>query len=304
MIDFIDILPEVQAALDEGRAVVALESTIISHGMPYPANLECARNCEAIIRANGAIPATIAILNGRIKIGLNEEQLEHLATAQNVVKCSRRDLAVVISQKKDGAATVAATMIMAELAGIRFFATGGVGGVHRGGENSMDISADLTELSMTDVCVVSAGVKSILDIERTLEYLETLGVPVVSYGQDAFPAFFTRESGFNAPIRLDSPEAIAQMMLTKWDLGLIGGAMIANPIPAEYAMGKDEIDAAINSALASADILGIKGKEITPFLLDAVKKLTEGKSLEANLQLVYNNSELAAKIAVAYSKNA
>ena len=268
--------------------------------MPYPKNLECAKTCEAIILECGAVPATIAILGGRIKIGLSESQLEHLAVSKGVVKCSRRDLPYVLATGKDGAATVSATMIMSALAGIRFFATGGVGGVHRGAESTMDISADLYELSTTDVCVISAGVKSILDIGRTMEYLETLGVPVAAYGQDEFPAFYTRESGFKAPLRLDSPAGAAEIMRIKWDLGLKGGAIIGNPIPAEYAMRKEEIDSAINSALELASAQGVSGKEITPFLLDEVKKLTEGRSLEANMRLVYNNSRLAAEIAVAY----
>jgi pseudouridine-5'-phosphate glycosidase len=297
---YIDILPEVHKALEQGRAVVALESTIISHGMPYPANLECANNCEAIVRENGATPATIAVLDGRIKIGLSQSQIEHLAVSKNVVKCSRRDLPYTISSGQDGAATVAATMIMASLAGIRFFATGGVGGVHRGAESSMDISADLIELSMTDVCVISAGVKSILDIGRTLEYLETQGVPVVAYGQDEFPAFYTRESGYKAPLRLDTPEQVAKMISAKWELGLAGGAIIGNPIPEEYSMPKDEIDAAINAALSDASNRGIVGKNVTPFLLDAIRSITEGRSLEANMRLVRNNARLAAEIAAAY----
>jgi len=296
----IDILPGVHAALEQGRAVVALESTIISHGMPYPTNLECAKTCEAIVRENGATPATIAVIGGRIKIGLTARQLEHLATSKGVEKCSRRDLPYILSSGKDGAATVSATMIMASLAGIRFFATGGVGGVHRGAEDSMDISADLVELGNTDVCVISAGVKSILDIGRTLEYLETLGVPVAAYGQDEFPAFYTRESGFKAPLRLDSPFDAAEMVRLKWELGLRGGVIIGNPIPQEFAMSKMDIDAAIDAALLKASSLNIRGKAITPFLLDAIKTITKGRSLEANLRLVYNNANLAARIAAAY----
>ena len=300
MHDYIDILPEVREALDQNRAVVALESTIISHGMPYPRNLECAKKCEDIIRQEGAAPATIAVLGGRIKVGLTEAQLEHLATSKGIVKCSRRDLPYIIATKKDGAATVAATMIMSALAGIRFFATGGVGGVHRGAEVSMDISADLTELAATDVCVISAGVKSILDIGLTMEYLETLGVPVAAYGQDDFPAFYTRRSGHKAPLRLDSPAEAADMMRIKWELGLKGGAIIGNPIPTEYAMDKGEIDAAIESALSMATEQGVKGKDTTPFLLDAVKMLTKGHSLESNIGLVMSNARLAAQIAVEY----
>jgi len=300
MIMHIDILSEVREALDKNKAVVALESTIISHGMPYPQNLECALSCEAVIRENGATPATIAILDGRIKIGLSADELNKLATSKNVMKCSRRDLPYAIAMKKHGAATVSATMIMAELAGIRFFATGGVGGVHRGAEDSMDISADLIELASTNVCVISAGVKSILDIGRTLEFLETHGVPVVAYGQDEFPAFYTAESGYVAPLRLDTPEDVANMMRAKWELGLKGGAIIGNPIPPEHSMPKEEIDAAIAVALKQADEQGITGKNITPFLLSAIKEATSGKSLEANIHLVKNNATLAARIASAY----
>jgi len=300
MINNIDILPEVKKAIDEDRPVVALESTIISHGMPYPENLTCANECEAVIREHGAIPATMAILDGRIKVGLTEEQLKLFAVSKDIIKCSRRDLPYVIAKKQNGAATVSATMIMASLAGIRFFATGGVGGVHRGAEDSMDISADLFELSATDVCVISAGVKSILDIGRTIEYLETHGVPIVAFGQDDFPAFYTRESGFKAPLRLDTPEEVAEMMRAKWTLGLRGGAIIGNPIPAEYAMPKEEIDKAINEALIEAKMQRVEGKKITPFLLDAIKNITGGKSLEANVHLVKNNATLAAKIASAY----
>jgi pseudouridine-5'-phosphate glycosidase len=297
---YIDIQPEVRAALDGGRPVVALESTIISHGMPYPDNLECASRCEKIIREHGAVPATVAVLGGRIKIGLDDGELSHLATAGDVIKCSRRDLPFVLAAGRDGAATVAATMIMADMAGIRFFATGGVGGVHRGAESSMDISADLQELAATNVCVISAGVKSILDIGRTLEYLETLGVPVIAFGQDRFPAFYTPDSGFDAPLRADTAEDAARMMKVKWDLGLRGGAIIGNPIKAEYAMPREKIDAAMEGALKKAAEKGITGKAITPFLLDTVKELTGGESLRANMQLVYGNAALAADIAAAY----
>ena len=298
---YIDVLPEVHAAIENKKAVVALESTIITHGMPYPENLACATGCEEAIRENGATPATIAVLDGRIKIGLSGEQLERFAAEKDIMKCSRRDLPYAIAKGIDGSATVSATMIMASLAGIRFFATGGVGGVHRGAEDSMDISADLLELSTTDVCVISAGVKSILDIGRTLEFLETQGVPVVAYGQDDFPAFYTRQSGYLAPLRLDTPSEIAKMMSVKWDLGQVGGAIIGNPIPEEYSMSKVEIDEAINRALMQASDRGIIGKNITPFLLDAVKNLTEGRSLEANMQLIKSNARLAAEIAVAYA---
>jgi len=268
--------------------------------MPYPENLECAKACESAIRENGATPATVAVLDGRIKIGLSDEQLEYFAVAKNVMKCSRRDLPYAIAKGENGAATVSATMIMASLAGIRFFATGGVGGVHRGAQHTMDISADLLELSTTDVCVISAGVKSILDIGCTLEFLETRGVPVVAYGQDEFPAFYTRESGFLAPLRLDTPSEVAKMMSVKWDLEQAGGAIIGNPIPEEYSMPKEEIDAAINEALSKASAHNIIGKEITPYLLDAIKNITAGRSLEANMHLVKNNARLAAEIAVAF----
>jgi len=270
--------------------------------MPYPENLKCAKECELIIREHGATPATMAILDGRIKIGLSSKQLERLVVSVDVMKCSRRDLPYAIATGQNGAATVSATMIMASLADIRFFATGGIGGVHRGAEDSMDISSDLIELSTTDVCVISAGIKSILDIGRSLEYLETLGVPVVAYGQDDFPAFYTQESGYKAPLRLETPYEVAKMMGVKWTLGLKGGAIIGNPIPQDYSMPKAEIDAAIEIALQKASNLGIEGKDITPFLLDAIKDITEGRSLEANMQLVKNNARLAAEIAVAYSR--
>jgi pseudouridine-5'-phosphate glycosidase len=298
---YLDVLPEVRQALEQGKAVVALESTIITHGMPYPDNLECAANCEKIIREHGAVPATITILKGRVKIGITPAELEYLAGATNVVKCSRRDLASVLASEQDGATTVAATMILADRAGIRFFATGGVGGVHRGAESSMDISADMTELQTTDVCVISAGVKSILDIGRTLEYLETLGVPVAAFGQDQFPAFYTPESGFNAPLRIDSAQAAARMLKIKWDLALHGGVIIGNPIAKEYAVPSEKINKAIDEALRQANAQKITGKDITPFLLDTVKELTGGESLEANKHLVYGNAALAADIAAAFA---
>jgi pseudouridine-5'-phosphate glycosidase len=298
---YLDVLPEVRQALEQGKAVVALESTIISHGMPYPDNLECAAECERRVREHGAVPATIAILGGRAKIGVAPEELERLAKAKNVVKCSRRDLAATLARGQDGATTVAATMILAGRAGIRFFATGGVGGVHRGAESSMDISADLTELQTTDVCVVSAGVKSILDIGRTLEYLETLGVPAAAFGQDRFPAFYTSDSGFDAPLRIDTALDAARMLKVKWDLALHGGVIIGNPIAKEYALPPEKINAAIEEALRRAEAKKIAGKEITPFLLDAVKELTGGESLEANKRLVYGNAALAADIAAAFA---
>ncbi|AEF85982.1 indigoidine synthase A family protein [Treponema primitia ZAS-2] len=298
---YLDIQGEVREALAKGQAVVALESTIISHGMPYPDNLECAAACERIVREHGAIPATIAILKGRVKIGLTSEDLSYLASAKSVFKCSRRDLGYVLARGLDGATTVAATMILAARAGIRFFATGGVGGVHRGAESTMDISADMTELQTTDVCVISAGVKSILDIGRTLEYLETLGVPVAAFSQNRFPAFYTPDSGFDAPLRLDSAEDAAKMMKIKWDFDLHGGAIIGNPIPKEYAVPPEKINAAIDSALKQAGERGIAGKALTPFLLDKIKELTGGESLEANKHLVYNNAALAADIASAFA---
>lgn len=295
---YLDIEPSVKKALDDGLAVVALESTIISHGMPYPQNVETARALENIVIENGATPATIAIINGRIKIGLNKEELEYLGSAKDIAKVSRRDIAAIISSGKSGATTVAATMFFAQMTGIKVFATGGIGGVHRGAETSFDISCDLLELSKTNVNVVCAGVKSILDIGLTLEKLETLGVPVIGYGTSKFPAFFTRDSGFNVDYRFDTPDEIAKMLKTKIDLGLDGGALISNPIPKEYEADGNMINSAIEKALAEADKNHIKGKNITPFLLDKVKTLTEGKSLASNIELVKNNTQLASKIAV------
>lgn len=295
---YLDMQADVWQALKAGRPVVALESTIISHGMPYPQNVATALQAEAIIRREGAIPATIAILNGKIKVGLSSEEIDFLGRAKGVVKTSRRDLPFVVSRKLNGAATVAATMIVAGLAGIKVFATGGIGGVHRGAETSMDISADLEELARTNVCVVCAGAKSILDIGLTLEYLETKGVPVVGYQTDEMPAFYTPVSGFKVEYRADSAEAIAGVLKAKWDLGLAGGMVVANPIPAEYAMDPGTINAAIELALRESVEKSIHGKEATPFLLAKVKELTSGDSLEANIQLVYNNAALAAQIAV------
>ncbi len=301
---YLDISEEVQQALDSGKAVVALESTIISHGMPYPQNAEMARKVEDIVRKNGAVPATIAIIGGRIKVGLTENDLEHLAKAGlSVTKVSRRDLPFVVAKKIDGATTVASTMIVAEMAGIELFVTGGIGGVHRGAEETFDISADLQELAHTNVGVVCAGAKSILDIGLTLEYLETNGVPVVGVNTDDFPAFYTQTSGFKVDYRLDTAEQIADALRTKWNLGLSGGVVIANPIPAEHAMDKDSIDTAIETALKEAEEQGIRGKESTPFLLDRVKTLTGGNSLESNIALVYNNAKVGAKIAVELAKN-
>ncbi len=299
---YLDIKPEVKKALEEGRAVVALESTIISHGMPYPRNVETALNVEKIIRENGAIPATIAILNGKLKVGLTEEEVEYLGKAKDVVKTSRRDIPFIVSKKLDGATTVASTMIIAALAGIKVFATGGIGGVHRGAQETFDISADLQELAHTNVAVVCAGAKSILDIGLTLEYLETQGVPVVGFGTEELPAFYTRKSGYNVDYRVDSANELAAALKAKWDLGLNGGTVVANPIPEQYQMDYDAINNAIENALVEADEKGIKGKESTPFLLSKVKEITEGKSLESNIQLVYNNAMVGAQLAVELSK--
>ncbi|RKJ59188.1 pseudouridine-5'-phosphate glycosidase, partial [Butyricicoccus sp. 1XD8-22] len=268
---------EVLDAKEKGYPIVALESTIISHGMPYPQNVQTAREVENIVRANGAVPATIAIIDGKIKIGLTDEELEMFGNAKDVAKASRRDLGYLIASKKLGATTVAATMIAAELAGIELFVTGGIGGVHRGAEESMDISADLEELAQTNVAVVCAGAKSILDLGLTLEYLETKGVPVIGYETDTLPAFYTRESEFNVNFRVDSPLEVAEMMRAKWDLGLQGGAVVANPIPKEEAMEASFINGIIEKALKEAEELGVKGKDVTPFLLGKVKDLTEGK---------------------------
>lgn len=304
MQSFLLFSPEVAAARNAGLPVVALESTIISHGMPYPQNVQTAREVEQIIRDAGAVPATIAIIDGKICVGLNDEQLERLGTAQDAIKVSRRDLAYVLSQKLLGATTVAATMICAELAGIEVFVTGGIGGVHRGAETSFDISADLQELANTNVAVVCAGVKSILDIGLTLEYLETNGVPVVSVGQPGFPAFFTRESGFKADFQLDTSEAQASFIRTKWQLGLDGGVVVSNPVPAESAMPKEEIDRITGQALEEAEQQGVSGKLVTPFLLARIKELTEGRSLATNIALVKHNALVGARLAVALNGNA
>jgi len=289
--------PEVAAARAAGKPIVALESTIISHGMPYPQNVQTAREVEQIIRDAGAVPATIAIMDGKICIGLSEQQLEMLGHAHDAIKVSRRDLAYVLAQKKLGATTVAATMICAALAGIKVFVTGGIGGVHRGAETSFDISADLLELAQTSVTVVCAGVKSILDIGLTLEYLETHGVPVVSVGQREFPAFFTRESGFLSDFQIDEPAELAQFIQTKWELGLQGGVVVSNPVPAADAMEKTEIDAITAQALQEADAGGITGKAVTPFLLGRIKELTGGRSLATNISLVKNNARVGAALA-------
>ena len=290
---------EVLAARAQGKPIVALESTIISHGMPYPQNVQTAREVEQIIRDGGATPATIAIMDGKICVGLSDAQLEQLGNTAGVLKVSRRDLPYVLSQKKLGATTVAATMICADLAEIRVFVTGGIGGVHRGAETSFDISADLQELAHTSVAVVCAGAKSILDLHLTLEYLETHGVPVVSVGQAQFPAFFTRESGLNADFQLDSAAQLADFIRTKWQLGLNGGVVVANPVPSEHAMPKAEIDAMTEQALREASEQGISGKAVTPFLLERIKQLTEGRSLSTNIALVKNNAVLGAALSSA-----
>lgn len=292
---------EVRQALSDGTPVIALESTIISHGMPYPQNVEMATEVERIVREGGAVPATIAVLHGRPRVGLAGEDLQLLATSDDVTKVSVRDLPYVMSQGLHGATTVAATMRLAALAGISVFVTGGLGGVHRGAERTFDVSADLTELSTTNVAVVSAGVKSILDIPLTLETLETLGVPVVAYGTSEFPAFFSRSSGCDAPQRLDEPTQIAELMAAKWRLGLAGGVAVVNPIRVEDEIPAEEIGAIIDQALADMDAQGIHGKEATPFLLGRIVEITHGASLTANIALVNNNARVGAQIACAYA---
>lgn len=295
---YLDISPEVKKALDEGRPVVALESTIISHGMPYPKNVETALLVEKTVRDNGAVPATIAVIGGRLKAGLSESEIEYLGkTGRGVAKASRRDLPALVARGADGATTVTTTMIIANMAGIRVFATGGIGGVHRGAETTMDISADLEELAQTPVMVVCAGAKSILDLGLTLEYLETKGVPVIGYGTDELPAFYTRSSGFGVDYRVDSPEELAAMFRAQREIGYRGGMLVTNPIPEEYSMDKAVIDAAIEQALKECSEQGIKGKETTPFLLAKVVELTGGSSLESNIKLVLNNAKIAAQTA-------
>jgi pseudouridylate synthase len=295
------VAPDVAEALAAGAPVVALESTIISHGMPYPQNVAMAREVEQIVRDGGAVPATIAVLNGRPTIGLDDAELELLGSDGGIRKVSVRDLPHVVATGAHGATTVASTMRLAGLAGIRTFVTGGLGGVHRGAETSMDVSADLTELSRTEVAVISAGVKSILDIERTLEVLETLGVPVVGYGTDEFPSFFSRSSGVAVPMRVDTPDEVAALMAATWGLGLGSGVSIANPVPAQDEMPHEEIDAVIEQALADCDAHGIHGKDITPYLLGRIVELSGGRSLQTNLALVRNNAVVGTAIAVAYA---
>ena len=300
---YLDISPEVKKALDEGRPVVALESTIISHGMPYPRNVETALLVEQTIRDCGATPATIAVIGGRLKAGLSRDEIEYLGkTGRGVAKASRRDLPALVARGADGATTVTTTMIIAHMAGIKIFATGGIGGVHRGAEVTMDISADLEELAQTPVMVVCAGAKSILDLGLTLEYLETHGVPVIGYGTDELPAFYTRRSGFGVDYRVDSPAELAAMFRAQRDLGYKGGMLVTNPIPEEYSMDKAVIDKAIDEALAQAKAQGIHGKETTPFLLAKVVELTGGDSLESNIQLVLNNARVAASTACELAK--
>lgn len=300
---YLDVAPEVKDALAQGKPVVALESTIISHGMPYPQNVETALNVEQVIRDNGAIPATTAIIGGRLKAGLSKDEIEYLGkTGQGVTKVSRRDIPLIVAKEMDGASTVATTMVIAAMAGIKIFATGGIGGVHRGAQQTFDISADLEELAHTNVTVICAGAKAILDLPLTLEYLETQGVPVLGFGTEELPAFYTRKSGLSVDYRVDTPEELAKAIHVKSELGLTGGILVANPIPEEYSMDPDVINRAIDQAINEAKEQGIHGKETTPFLLARVKDLTGGDSLDSNIQLVYNNAKIAAQTAVALAK--
>ena len=300
---YLDISAEVKAALDAGKPVVALESTIISHGMPYPQNVETALRVEHTIRENGAVPATIAIIGGKLKAGLTPDEIEYLGKkGTGVIKASRRDLPILVAKGEDGATTVTTTMMIAAMAGIKIFATGGIGGVHRGAETTMDISADLEELAMTPVMVICAGAKSILDLGLTLEYLETKGVPVIGYGTEELPAFYTSRSGFKVDYRIDTPEELARSFKAKLDMGIRGGMLVTNPIPEQYSMDEKYINAAIDKAVAKSVELGIKGKATTPFLLAEIKDITGGDSLDANIELVLNNARLAAKTAVEMAK--
>ena len=300
---YLDVAPEVQQAVAEGRPVVALESTIISHGMPYPQNVETALNVEKIIRENGAVPATIAIIGGRLKAGLTPQEIDYLGKSGHAVtKASRRDLPILVAEGRDGATTVTTTMMIAHMAGIRIFATGGIGGVHRGAETTMDISADLQELANTPVCVVCAGAKSILDLGLTLEYLETQGVPVLGLRTDELPAFYCRTSGFKLDYNCKDEQTVAKIMKAKWDIGLKGGAVVGNPIPEQYAMDPNYMNGIIDKAVAQANAEHIHGKAITPYLLAHIKDMTEGKSFAANLELAYNNARIASRIAVEYCK--
>ena len=299
--DYLDIHPDVEKAIKNKGPVVALESTIISHGMPYPKNVETALMVEDTVRSNKAVPATIAIINGRLKVGLTNEEIEFLATNEEVKKVSRRDLPITVAQKLSGSTTVASTMIIASLAKIAVFATGGIGGVHRGAENTLDISADLEELANTNVCVVCAGAKAILDIGLTLEYLETKGVPVIGYKTSELPAFYSSESGFDVDYKIDSALEIAEILKTKWSLSIDGGVLVTNPIPVAFELESSIMNEAINEAIIEANNENISGKEITPYLLSKVNELTEGKSLDANIKLIQNNANLASKIALHYS---
>ncbi|MBS1653924.1 MAG: pseudouridine-5'-phosphate glycosidase [Bacteroidetes bacterium] len=298
---YLQIHPEVEKAIAENKPIVALESTIISHGMPFPENVKTALAVEDVVRQNGAIPATIAILNGKCYVGLTKEEIEYFGNAKDVWKVSLRDMPYVISKKLTGATTVAATMRIAAMAGIKIFVTGGIGGVHRGAEKTMDISADLTEMAHTSVAVISAGVKSILDIERTLEYLETKGIPVVTFRQKEFPSFYSRSSGINSPLQLNTPEEIAQLLKTKWELGLNGSVLIANPVPAVQEVPSEIIEEYITEALDAAALNGIKGKEVTPYLLKYIADRSHGESLEANIALIKHNARLGAEIATSFS---
>jgi pseudouridine-5'-phosphate glycosidase len=301
MSPFLLIHPEVQQALSDNKPVVALESTIIAHGMPFPKNVETALAVEDVIRMNGAVPATIAIMNGKCYVGLSREDISYFGNATGVWKVSLRDIPYVISNQLYGATTVAATMRIASMAGIKIFVTGGIGGAHRGAEISMDISADLTEMTQTNVAVVSAGVKSILDIGLTLEYLETKGIPVITYGQDAFPSFYSRESGFSSPLRCDDPAAIASILQTKWAFGLDGSVLIANPVPAGFEVPAGKMEGHIQEALKAARDQSISGKETTPFILKYIADHTKGESLDTNIALIKHNAELGARIAAAYA---
>ena len=302
MKQYLDVLPEIQHALDHNLPVVALESTILSHGMPYPENVSFAAEVEKVVRAEGAVPATTALIDGRIKVGLSPSELETMCKAENVGKVSRRDMATYLATKQNGATTVATTMICAAMAGVKVFATGGIGGVHRNGEVTMDVSADLQELKQTPVAVVCAGAKQILDIGRTLEYLETMGVPVLGNNTSDFPAFYCRKSGFGVDYAAKDETQIASIIKMKWDLGLEGGVLIGNPIPEEYALDYDYMEGVINTALAEADEKGVRGKDITPFLLARIKEITKGVSFASNVQLAYNNARVAARISKALCK--
>lgn len=300
--EYLSITDEIANAIKDGKPVVALESTILSHGMPYPENVEFAHKVEEVVRSRGAIPATTAIIGGKLKVGLTKEELEIMCKGEGVGKVSRRDVAVYLATNRTGATTVATTMLIASLAGIKIFATGGIGGVHRGAQETMDISADLQEFAHTKVCVISAGCKSILDIGLTLEYLETYGVPVLGFKTNDFPAFFSKESGYKVDYKCDDASMVAKIIKTKWDLGLEGGALVANPIPDEYALPFEDMEKVINKALDMAKKDNIHGKETTPYLLAHIKDLTDGTSFASNLQLAYNNAAVASDIAVEFSK--